>query len=138
MAGKIYCDTNFLVAIFVKEHTLNHLAVKILKSHSHNQFVLNLFVLEEVIYCLQHVYSFDFAKLKLFTDEILTLEPLIFVEITHQRNLAKILTRYQEKFGLRPRDTLHYLIMKQQGINFMATFDEDFVKKQKELRIKVL
>lgn len=136
MGVRVYADTNFLMALFIKEHPFHELSAKIFKKSKRCYYTI--LAVEEASYSLKRDYGFSYRNLSDFVTYLLKAENLIFLEIQEQKKLCEKLIEPQEKFKLKSRDGLHYLIMKQNNIKLIATFDGDFISRQKELRIKVL
>lgn len=136
MAVRVYSDTNFLMALFIKEHKFHLSAIKIIKRPY--LFLFNLFSLEEAIYALKKVYQFNYMELGRFVNHLLNQDKIVFFEITGQLNLCQELIKTQEVYNLKPRDALHYLIMKSNKIKHIASFDKDFIDNEGALKIKVL
>lgn len=135
MAVKILADASFLVAFFVEDHIYQP-KVKVILGKN-RVFVVTILSLEETFFVLKRKYGFNRLTLEKVVDSLLSPGVFNFVEIPDQLGLANRLVSASERLGLKSRDALHYLIMKQRGIRLMATFDQDFIKKQKALGIKV-
>ena len=136
MAVRVYADTNFLMALFIKEHTFHKTATKILKRPY--TFLFNMFSLEEAVYALKRDYHLNYLDLTKFVNHLLGQNELLFFEITDQLSLCQDLVETQERYKLKPRDALHYLIMKSNKIKHIASFDNDFIENKDVLKIKVL
>lgn len=136
MAVKVLADSSFLVAFFVKDHVFQEKVKKIIGRG--RTFVVTILSLEETVFILKRKYGFARPVLERVVDTLLSPGIFNFLEITDQLGLSNKIVSHSEKYKMLSRDTLHYLIMQQKGIKLMATFDGDFISRQKELRIKVV
>lgn len=137
MAVKVLADSSFIVSVFVNDHIYKKYADKLLGSKS-KIFIVTIFSIEEALFVLRRKYLLNFDDLNKIILVLMNSKPFSFIEVIDQRKIARDLVAVSSRFGLKGRDTIHYLIMKRYGIKSMVTFDEDFIKRQNELGIKVL
>lgn len=136
MAGKVFADASFLISLVIDSHPFRLKAEAIFSKYK--RFVISAFVLEEVVHVLRRVYHLDFDELENFVVDVLTLEKYEFIEAPNEKMLLAKLVNCMRESHLGTRDAIHYLFMRTRKLRLLATFDGDFIQKQKELRIKVV
>ncbi len=138
MKDCIYCDSSFIIASMVSNHLNHEKAVELIKNLKPTLLCISPLVIDEVIYGLR-VYGFDKdnirSELKKRISGINLLE--ILPIIIDNARIDSYLNLWVNT-NLKPRDAMHIFIMKQNGIKNIATFDNDFLKNNKELGINVI
>ncbi len=135
---KIYLDSNFIISILVDKHPQYLKSKKIIARHIEAKFFLSLLTLAETLHTLNVGYNIPRLELSFkLEDFLISREVKICDASPDYGNLAKLYLRIYTDNNLSPRDSLHYLIMKSNNIVYIATFDNDFIKNQEKLKIKV-
>ena len=135
---KIYIDTNVFVALHFSGHKFYDLALNLKKRFIGNKLYLGFLTIDEILYTLSKYKiskkdSINIIKRGIVNSSDVTILPSPF----ESSEVLDYLYTYK-KTSLKPRDSLHLYLMKINKIKKIATFDNDFIKKQKELGIEVL
>jgi predicted nucleic acid-binding protein len=134
---EVYLDSNILIAFFVEEHPCHDIAYSVMEGAVGHQsgefsFCVSFLTLDEVIYALSHAYKFPMIDIKRV---ILQLASKRGFRIAPIKSTLSTVTKYLDwllESKIDPRDCLHLLIMQQNSICTLATFDKDLVKKVKK------
>ena len=136
---KIYLDSNFIIAALVSDHPQHPKSKEIIERHLKLKLLVSLLTLDEVIHTLNLAYNLSRLDLSFKVESFLNSKEVKLCDaITTFNNPIKQYLHLYVDYNLSPRDTLHYLMMKANKISHIATFDNDFIKNQKKLKIKVL
>lgn len=130
---RCYLDSNFLV--YLKDSTsLKHeeAANKIssLVAANYDLFISPL-VLDEFLYVFKYALLKSrstklYQELTKAVKEILEIPQLFVVNPPSTSDSQLTIVKYMEKYKLSPRDAYHLLVMKNNMIDILATFDQDF------------
>lgn len=136
MNDRIYLDSNIVIAYLNSSHEFHARAVRIISKNKH-KYAVSILVVDEVIYILNKLYSdkgfiYEVVRKLLSSSE---------VEVIGAENTKADLIRYIELWKncpLKPRDAQHYFVMKSNKVKRIATFDDDFIKNQKVLKVEIV
>lgn len=138
MKGSIYIDSNFLIAALVENHPFHTEAIELFHNHSTGTFSLSLLTLDEVLYTFRR-YKIPAEKvMHILQTGVFTVKNIDVLSDNASKESAIEYISLWEKSSLHPRDALHLFFMKMYHISTIATFDEDFINRQRELGISVL
>lgn len=135
--NRCYLDSNVLVYL-KDENSPHHPATRqLLKSLSPDRYTLYIssLTIDEFIHAAQfiikqrkivHENRYQILDKQLRT--IIYLTNLNIVNPTTDKDENMLIVSTMREYNLSPRDAYHFLIMKEQGIEYFATFDKDFDK----------
>jgi predicted nucleic acid-binding protein len=134
----VYYDANFILALLIQEHRQHSAAEKISKGLSEFIGAVSFLTVDELLYAFSKYHINKQMVVSKLQEFIISSNNLICVS-----NKADIGEIYQycdlyKEFNLKPRDTMHYFLMRQNRIKLIASFDKDFILNQKKLGIKVI
>ena len=136
---KCYLDSNILISYKNRDLKSQKLIIRLLNS-SYNLFisplVLDEFLFQASIYLKKQKQRNVLKKLLESLESIFKLPRLIIINPSAEKKKHLQIIKYMEKYGLRPRDAYHLLIIKENKISHFATFDKDFKKVFKAKVIK--
>lgn len=142
---KCYLDSNVLINFKNIESPFHQETKELLKKLTNTsfKFCISSLTLDEFLYQLQQMLLYRkqkdiFKKLSYALKSILDLPRLSLVNPPASKKKQSKIIGYMKKYKLRPRDAFHLLVMKENKINFFATFDKDFQKAVKAGEIEVL
>lgn len=147
----VYLDANFLVDWFIRKQPTLKKRARVLLARLLAQFDTLAFspltvdeswkgIKEEIDSERVYPYSKDliFAKLENFTEKVLTHSKTEIVQLQDPHEGVRYALNFLKQFSLEPRDAFHLAIMKDNGIIFMVTRDNKFIKKQSQMEIKIV
>lgn len=137
MKDLIYLDANFLIATQIEQHPMRASALQKLGKLNGNHFCISYLTIDETIYALNK-YINNKKQVYGAIQKILKTAPVKIIGIENNNIIAEKFLRFWVKTKLAPRDAFHIFIMKQNGIKKLATFDNDFTKLQKELKVQII
>lgn len=142
---KCYLDSNILINFKNLQSSFHQKTKELLTELANSSYKLCIssLTLDEFLYQLQQILLYQkkkniFQRLSLALKSILDLPRLALVNPPVSKKKQSQIIEYMKKYGLRPRDAFHLLIMKENKIKFLATFDKDFKKAVKAGEIEVL
>lgn len=136
--SRIYVDASFLISALIKDHEFNRRAEIIVKGDGNAVFYYSLLTLDETLYTIEKNYKSHKIPLKEGLKQMLNSSNIKLISYTEDHKTVLDLIKIIENYNLRPRDASHFLIMNQNHLTIMATFDNDFIKNQEKLKIKIL
>ena len=98
----------------------------------------SLLTIDEVINAIKRYKLAQSKILKAVRDHILDLENLEIVSYEPALSSLKEYLEVYSSMGLKPRDSLHLHIMRENMLDTIATFDTDFISKKSKLEIKIV
>lgn len=122
----IFLDASFLVSFF-SEDEIYHRAIELLKEFENNQnkkMIISYGVINEVINVLNNKLKVDREVIN-YAYEFMNNELIIINDIPYFNNTMDIINRFYPK-RMPFFDCLYIAIMKDLGINEIATFDKHF------------
>ncbi len=137
MKEQCYLDANFIVYLLVKSHPNNKDAIEKLKNLKNYSWVTSFLVLDEVLY-IMNKYIKD---KELICSAIKSFFTKVELEMIGLENSIPVALKYIETWKfivLKPRDAMHFQIMKSNKVKYIVTFDKHFNLNQKELGITVV
>src|SRR5258708_7722367 len=138
MTDKVYLDASFLIATQVSNHIFHQEAVRKLARMKKTTPVLSLFAVGETIYILRKLNVSKEQIVAMFKKNICSLDQL---EVVSDGDGVEHISQYLdfwEKEQFKPTDAIHLFLMRSRGIKKLATFDADFIDREKELGIKMI
>ncbi|MEI7578422.1 MAG: type II toxin-antitoxin system VapC family toxin [bacterium] len=134
----IYVDTNVFIAWLVASHPDYKQARCIFKQYSKYQFYYSLLVIDEILFVMTKYRISKNIIQNIIKSNLIENPICILIEDTINHEQIEKYLNLWVNCGLKPRDALHYYYMKKMKITTIATFDQDFIRQQKKLGIKVL
>lgn len=135
---KIYFDASFIISLLTKEHVFNGAARNKLNVIQNQSIYISALTLDECVFNLNYYSKDKDITAGLINNLISDLDGLKELDQNVNFNSFKTYLSFWKQSRLKPRDAMHIFLMKQNKIKTIATFDKDFIKYQKELKIKVI
>lgn len=135
--SKCYLDSNFFVYYKDQNSTFHLQTVRIIKKliPTNSQLYISSLVIDEFLHSLKRALIVDKTstrevnkQLEEALQSILDLPHLEIINPPTDKIKNKAVLTLMKQFNLKPRDAYHLLIMKENGIEEFATFDNDFKK----------
>ena len=151
MTDKVYLDANILIAHQVKDHNYHQKATKLIDDFWLKKCILAISALtmDEFFYGIvfilqrsqQNIKTVPFAtfapKIEKATQAILSWNTIELVEFKNNPHEIMKTINIMKNHNFRPRDAFHLRIMQQNGIDSIATFDNDF-NRLKNIGINII
>lgn len=142
---KCYLDSNVLINFKNIQSPFHQETIELLTELANASYKLYIssLTLDEFLYQLQQILLFQkqkniFQKLFSALKSILDLPRLSLANPSvDKKNHLKII-EYMKNYSLRPRDAYHLLVMKENKIGGLLTFDQDFAKAVKAGAVRLL
>lgn len=142
---KCYLDSNVLINFKNVQSPFHQETKELLTKLANASYKLYIssLTLDEFLYQLQQILLYQkqrniFPKLSLALKSILDLPRLNLVNPSVNKKKHLRIIDYMKNYGLRPRDAYHLLVMKENKIRHLATFDQDFKKAIKAGEVEIL
>lgn len=137
-----YVDANVLIYFHNKlsiSHNQAKAIIKQLVEHEYTIYISSL-IIDEYLYSSFRLSTeareLRLKKLRRGLNKILQIPGLCLVQPPLEPGKQKMVLAFMRKFGLKPRDAYHLLVMKHNKINTFATFDSDFNEVFKKKMLK--
>jgi predicted nucleic acid-binding protein len=138
MTDKVYLDASFVIPLLVKEHPYHTQGFVISKYLQQCDVYISPLLLDEVMYSLTKYRLTREYIAKTIKNNILTKSNVRVVNLDDTIEDLQNFLIYWKNSGLKPRDAMHMFIMRQNKVKKIATFDEDFIKNETRLKIKIV
>lgn len=133
--NKCYLDSNFL-CFFKDETSKNHSqTINALIKITNNGLTpcISSLVLDEFLHAMKLKFIKQgtknyFSSLRTLLREVLQLPKLELIHTSKELSDHEIVVDLMEKYSLKPRDAYHLLTIKNNNVDYLATFDSDFDK----------
>ncbi len=138
MHGDVYVDTSFFIATQIENHPFHQEALDVLEEYKESSFYFSLLTIDEVIFTLLHHRISPAEIQKIISEKIVGIKNTKL--IAYQNKLKQIdeYVDFWKTTPLGPRDAMHAYLMKQNKIDTIATFDADFKRCRKKLKIEII
>ena len=142
---KCYLDSNVLIGYTFAASTFREKSLRLLSSLSPDKCKLctSPLAIDELLHSLSFLLRREGSSaseinknLRKSLSSILSLPMLSIVNPSTDKEQQLKILDFMSEYSLKPRDAYHFLIMKEQGIEYFATFDKDFDKvfQNREIR----
>lgn len=135
---KIYIDASFFIATQVINHPFHKKAGWFLKKMINDIFYFSLPTIDEIIYAFLQYQVDQETITSIINDKIVNIENVRLLNYPNDLYQIQSYLKIWNKSCLKPRDALHFYFMKVNNVKYLATFDNDFIKNEKKLGIKVV
>lgn len=142
---KCYLDSNILINFKNIQSSFHQETKELLVKLTNAAYKLYIspLTLDEFLCQLEQILLYQkkrnvFTKLSLALKSILDLPRLSLVNPPVNKNKHLKIIKYMKKYALRPRDAYHFLVMKENKISSLATFDQDFKKAVRAGEVEIL
>lgn len=135
---RIYVDSSFFVATQIINHPHHKRAAKLVELCKDSSFHYSLLTIDEIVYVLSkfHIAKKEIASI--IREHICAIKNTRLISYnTNIKTLEEYATLWSQN-SLAPRDALHAYFMKMEKLTYIATFDNDFRRNQKKMKIEVL
>ena len=127
-----YLDANVLV-YFVDTDGLFHLeSVELVESFGSKGIkpIISTLVLDEFLYAIRFLVGANnlgrFRAMEVLLSKVFVINDVGLVNPSTDFFDQLSVVGYMEEFGLKPRDAYHLMTMVENGVEYFATFDNDF------------
>src|SRR3989344_5257466 len=133
MIDKVYIDANFFVSSKLKDHNFYLKATNKVQELGNSHLYFSLLTLDEIIHAFTKYKTSKKQIIRTVKRDIVNAKGIFLINYSTNTNEVDQSVKLWKSSGLKPRDALHLYLMKSNGIKKIATFDGDFIKKQKDL-----
>jgi predicted nucleic acid-binding protein len=138
MIDRVYLDSSFIIALLLKNEEFHAQALMRMQKLAQTELFVSFFSLNETLYILSK-YGLSKAEVaNVVREKFLLLEKIRVINTTETLETMFDYLKFWNQTQLKSTDAMHVFLMKQVGVQTIATFDQDFVKHQKKLGIKTL
>jgi predicted nucleic acid-binding protein len=130
---KVYLDSSFIISFVFEDHEFYGQAIGIAKSLDACPKYISPLVIDEALYGLSK-YGFKKKDIVQKLEDIVRLESVYMIGIIDKSDLIRYMNDWV-KSSFRPRDYMHMHLMKENNINHIASFDEDFSKNARGITV---
>jgi len=120
---KVFVDANYIIYLRYSQsdETFDY-CVNLMKKLENHELLINIVVIDEVVWILNRKYRISLDEIFEFLDRITNFVSVVQLGGEDYRFMKEIMLKY----SLKPSDAIHVASMKKAGIKFIVSEDPDF------------
>jgi predicted nucleic acid-binding protein len=128
MAKKMYLDSNFFVASQLDFHTWHTAAVEQMQTLENVEIYISWLVIDEILHAFRKYGVTKEVAVGLVTERLLHVTAVVILPTESNTVYLERYLHLWQKTLLKPRDAMHFFLMKQAGVKEILTFDKQLKK----------